>query len=152
MARKVGLPLILAGIIHDEDYFRSQVAPYLDDKWVRYIGPVGPERRSELLGRARALIHPINFNEPFGFSVVEAMACGTPVIAMRRGAMPELIDDGVTGFLVDTVEEAAQRVGEVSTLDRHRCRAWVEERFSQERMVREYLRVYETILKDRGVQ
>ena len=152
MAREVGMPLIIAGIVQDEAYFDSQVAPYVDGKEVEYIGVVGPERRGEVLGQARALVHLINFGEPFGLSVVEAMACGTPVVAMRRGAMPELIRDGETGFLVDSLEEAVKRVRQLDSIRRRQCRRWVQERFTQERMVREYLRVYESILgRRRGI-
>ena len=149
MAREVGMPLIIAGIVQDEAYFDSQVAPYVDGKEVEYIGVVGPERRGEVLGQARALVHLINFGEPFGLSVVEAMACGTPVVAMRRGAMPELIRDGETGFLVDSLEEAVKRVRQLDSIRRRQCRMWVQERFTQERMVRGYLRVYESILGGR---
>ena len=152
MAREVGMPLIIAGIVQDEAYFDSQVAPYVDGKEVEYIGVVGPERRGEVLGHARALVHLINFGEPFGLSVVEAMACGTPVVAMRRGAMPELIRDGETGFLVDSLEEAVKRARQLDSIRRRQCRRWVQERFTQERMVREYLRVYESILgRRRGI-
>ena len=149
MAREVGMPLIVAGIVQDEVYFDSQVAPYVDGKEVKYIGVVGPERRGEVLGRACALVHLINFEEPFGLSVVEAMACGTPAIAMRRGAMPELIRDGETGFLVDSLEEAVKRARQLDSICRRQCRMWVQERFTQERMVRGYLRVYESILGGR---
>jgi glycosyltransferase involved in cell wall biosynthesis len=149
MAREVGMPLIIAGIVQDEVYFDSQVAPHIDGKEVQYIGVVGPERRGEVLGHARALVHLINFEEPFGLSVVEAMACGTPVVAMRRGAMPELIRDGETGFLVDSLEEAVKRVRQLDAVRRRECRRWVQERFTQGRMVRGYLRVYESILGGR---
>ena len=149
MAREVGMPLIIAGIVQDEAYFDSQVAPHIDGKEVKYIGVVGPEGRGEVLGHARALVHLINFEEPFGLSVVEAMACGTPAIAMRRGAMPELIRDGETGFLVDSLEEAVGRVRQLDSICRRQCRRWVQERFTQERMVRGYLRVYESILGGR---
>ncbi len=146
VARRVGLPLIIAGIVQDERYFNERVAPYVDGGMVKHIGPVGPPEKYELLGRARALLHLINFDEPFGLTVVEAMACGTPVIAIRRGSMPELIADGVTGFLVPDWEGAAARVKDVERIDRTHCRAWVEERFTQERMVRDYLNVYRRIL------
>lgn len=146
VARHVGLPLIIAGIVQDEEYFRTNVAPQIDDKTVRYLGPVGPKQKIELLGKARALLHLINFDEPFGLTVIEAFACGTPVIATRRGAMPELIRDGETGFLVDSLEEAQDTLQRIDVIDRKRCRTWVEEHFTQERMVEEYLQVYEEIL------
>ena len=99
-----------------------------------------------MLGQAKALLHLINFAEPFGLSVVEAMACGTPVIARRRGSMPELIEDGVTGFLVDSVDEAIAAVGRLSEIDRAACRAAVAKRFTVERMADEYLRLYERVI------
>ncbi|HTG39141.1 glycosyltransferase, partial [Sphingomonas sp.] len=102
--------------------------------------------RVEALGRARALLHLINFDEPFGLSVVEAMACGTPVIAMRRGSMPELIEDGVTGFLVDSIEQAAAAVEHVDSIDRAACRRAVEARFSVGRMADDYIALYRRIL------
>lgn len=145
VARRVGLPLIIAGIVQDEEYFRTNVAPQIDGKTVRYLGTVSPKQKIELLGEAWALLHLINFDEPFGLTVVEAMACGTPVIANRRGALPELIRDGETGFLVDSLEEAVERVPRIDDIDRKKCRTWVEEHFTQGRMVEEYLQVYEEI-------
>ncbi|MFW2338559.1 MAG: glycosyltransferase family 4 protein [Acidimicrobiia bacterium] len=142
IAERSGLPLIIAGIIQDEAYFDQLVKPRLSGDQIKYIGPVGPETRGDLLGGARALLHLINFDEPFGFSVVEAMACGTPVIAHRRGSMPELIADGENGFLVTSVEEALAAVQASSALDRIAVRASVEHRFDVDRMVDEYLAVY----------
>jgi len=149
VAREVGLPLLIAGIIQDEDYYREKVAPWIDNDRIRYIGSVGPDRKGEVLGGARVLLHLINFEEPFGLSVVEAMACGTPVIAIRRGSMPELIVEGETGFLVGSFEEALPLISEVDLLDRRRCRARVEERFSSQRMVEQYINVYQRILQER---
>src|SRR5262249_37278223 len=138
--------LIMAGIIHDHDYFREHAAPSIDGRNVVYIGPVGGAQRARPLGAARALLHLARFEEPFGLSGVQSLACGTPVIAFRRGAMPGIIEHGVTGFLVDTVEEAAACVERVSTLDRRACRAAAQARFSVERMGEDYLRLYRTIL------
>jgi glycosyltransferase involved in cell wall biosynthesis len=115
---------------------------------VRYVGPVGPEARSALLGGARALLHLIDFEEPFGFSVVEAMACGTPVIAHARGSMPEIVKDGVGGYLVDSVDAAVASVGACASLDRRAVRASVERRFDVERMVDEYLEVYRRVVAE----
>lgn len=106
VAERTGLPLMIAGIVQDERYFDDRVAPKIDEDRVRFLGPVGPEERVALLGGAHALLHLISFDEPFGYSVVEAMACGTPVIACRRGSMAELIEDDSTGFLVDAIDEA----------------------------------------------
>ncbi len=147
IARRFGMKLIMAGIIQDEAYFKSRVAPFIDDFNTIYVGSVGPERRNELLQGAYALLHPIYFDEPFGLSVIEAMACGTPVIAFNRGSMPEVISEGVTGFLVDSMEEALAKLEIVPTLERLECRRWVQERFSKERMVADYLKVYETIIE-----
>lgn len=146
IARLTNRKLIIAGLIQDDAYYQKEVAPHLDEKNVVYVGNVGPEQRNTLLGNAAALLHPINFNEPFGLSVVEAMACGTPVIAFKRGSMPEVIIDGKTGFLVSTVAEAVQAVGNLATLKRADCRQHVIDHFSVDRMVMNYLKVYQQIL------
>jgi glycosyltransferase involved in cell wall biosynthesis len=149
IARRAGRRLVLCGIIQDADYFRAQVEPRIDGDRVTYLGSVGPERRAEVLGGAAALLHPIAFDEPFGLSVVEAMACGTPVITYPRGAMPEVVDDGVTGFLVDGVASAASAVDAAAALDRGTIRRVAERRFGAERMVDDYLAVYERLLDRR---
>lgn len=149
IARACGKKLILAGIVQDQDYFDHHVAPHLNNDKVTYIGSVGPVERSRLLGKASALLHPIAFDEPFGLSVVEAMACGTPVIAFDRGSMPELIQSGESGFLVNTVTEAVEAVARIDTIDRTYCRRHVEKHFTVERMIRDYTHVYEAILQDR---
>ena len=147
-AARAGLPLLMAGIVQDHDYFETHVAPQLDDDRVRYVGPVNAEDRSSFLGGARALLHLIDFDEPFGYSVVEAMACGTPVIAFDRGSMAELIDPGVTGMLVADVDGAVAAVDEVSKLDRAAIRAVAVERFGVDRMVDQYVAVYEQAIAD----
>jgi glycosyltransferase involved in cell wall biosynthesis len=153
VARRAGHKLILAGIVQDVEYFRTAVEPFLDGRQIRYVGSVGPAERDALLGGAMALLHLIQFDEPFGLSVVEAMATGTPVIAFRRGSMPELIDDGVSGFLVaggnsDGAVAAVDRIGE---LDRKAARAHVERHFSAERMVDDYLDLYQRLLGQTAV-
>jgi len=148
LAERVGVPLILAGIVQDRDYYERLVAPRVDGQRIRYLGPVGPERRGELLGRARALVHLVNFDEPFGLSVVEAMACGTPVIARPRGSLPELVRHGATGFLVASLEEAAAAVEAAAGLDRAAVRAYAERRFDADRMVDEYLALYRPIVEE----
>ncbi len=145
VAEQTGIPLILAGIVQDERYFEERVAPRLDGDNVRYLGPVGPDERSELLGGAHALLHLISFEEPFGYSVVEAMACGTPVLAFPRGSMPELIEDGVTGFLVDDVAAAVAAVGRAGNIDRAAIREQAVARFGIARMVDAYLEAYAAI-------
>ncbi|RHW16453.1 glycosyltransferase family 4 protein [Sphingomonas gilva] len=141
-ARASGLRLHMYGIVQDEDYHVRQVAPLIDGEVIRYHGVAGGAARLAALGRARALLHLINFDEPFGLSVVEAMACGTPVIAMRRGAMPELIEDGMTGFLVDSVDEAVEAIARVGGIDRAAVRHAAVERFGVARMADEYLALY----------
>jgi glycosyltransferase involved in cell wall biosynthesis len=141
VARRTGMNLILAGIVQDREYFETQIEPTVDNHRVRYVGSAGPEKRDGLLGGAYALLHPINFDEPFGLSVVEAMACGTPVVAFRRGSMPEIVADGRTGYLAADAAEMARLVSKVKELDRRNCRQWVEERFSVDRMVDDYIGV-----------
>jgi len=149
IARKVGKKLIMAGVIQDREYFEMKVRPYIDGKKVSYVGSVGPAQRNELLGKALALLHPINFKEPFGLSVVESMACGTPVIAFNRGSMPEIIRSGENGFLVEGVDEAVESASRLREIDRSRCREWVEQNFTVERMVGKYLKVYRQVIGKR---
>ena len=149
IARAVDRPLLIAGIVHDERYFAEEVAPHVDGDRVRFLGSVGSEERSHLLGSAAALLHPIHFDEPFGLSVVEAMACGTPVIAYRRGSMAEVIDDGVTGFAVADLAAAIAAVAPTLALDRATIRTTAARRFGVERMVADYLAVYREVLRAR---
>ncbi|QKE85093.1 glycosyltransferase family 4 protein [Arthrobacter sp. NEB 688] len=138
VALRAGVPLVIAGTVQDEAYFREMVEPFVDGVRVSYVGPVGPVERERLLGGARALLHLIDFDEPFGLAVVEALAVGTPVIAHRRGSMPEIVRHGVTGFLVSGPREALAAVRAVGGLERGACRADVVARFSASRMVDEY--------------
>ena len=150
IARRAGRRLVICGIVQDERYFAEQVAPHVDGDRVVFLGSVGPARRAEVLGSAVAMVHPVGFEEPFGLSVVEAMACGTPVVAFRRGAMPEVIDVGVTGFLVEDVAAAVAAVGLAAGLDRRLVRARAVARFGADRMVEDYLRVYEKLARPRS--
>jgi glycosyltransferase involved in cell wall biosynthesis len=145
IAKKSKRKLIIAGIIQDRNYFNEKVEPQLNEQ-IEYIGNAEPEKRRILLGKASALLHPISFNEPFGMSVAEAMLCGTPVIAFNRGAMPELIKDRKTGFLVKNVDEAIQAVGEINRISRQDCHDWAGSQFSSEKMVGDYLALYKKIL------
>ena len=146
VAQRVGMKLVIAGIVQDQDYFATMVEPYIDAANVEYLGPVGPDRRAEVLGQAIALLHLISFDEPFGLSLVESMACGTPVIAFRRGSMPEIIRHGETGYIVDDIEGAVNALAAIKSIDRTQCRDDVEQRFTSARMARDYVRVYEKIL------
>lgn len=146
VARAARVPLVIAGVVQDHQYYERHVAPFVDDAEVRYVGPVGPVERDRLLGGAIALLHLINFDEPFGLSVVESLAAGTPVITRPRGSMNELIEDGVTGFLVGSSHEAVLAIGRLPGIDRSRCRAEAFERFSSDRMVADYERLFEEIV------
>jgi glycosyltransferase involved in cell wall biosynthesis len=145
LARRCGVPLRIAGIVQDETYFRHEVEPHLGLDGVTYLGPVGPAERDQLLGAALALVHLISFAEPFGLSVIEALATGTPVIAGPYGSMPELIRDGVTGFLVHDMAEAIAAISRVSRLSRQACRDEVELRFTADRMVDRYAQLFAKI-------
>jgi glycosyltransferase involved in cell wall biosynthesis len=144
-ARLSGLPLLIAGIIQDRDYFREQVEPYLDDRQIRYLGPVDVRGKNELFARARALLHLNTIPERFGLVLAEANAAGVPVIAMNLGSCREVIADGRTGFLVNTVSDAVQALQRLPEIDRSVCRKHVQQHFSIETMVAAYERVYETI-------
>ncbi|MBI4280047.1 MAG: glycosyltransferase family 4 protein [Armatimonadetes bacterium] len=150
VARRAGRRLIIAGIVHDRAYFDREVAPHLDGDRVQYLGSVGAQQRDALLGGAYALLHLINFNEPFGLSMVEAMATGTPVIARGRGAVPEIVRHGMTGFIVESVDDAVRALAEVPTLDRARVRGYVERHFSADRMASEYIEAYREVLRRQG--
>jgi len=145
VARRAGLPLVIAGIVQDEGYFTELVAPHLAAPDITYVGPVEPAERDALLGGALALLHLIGFAEPFGLSVVESLATGTPVIAYPLGSMPEIIRPGRTGFLVDDVDGAVEAVGRVGSLSRRQCRDDVEERFTAARMVADYAELFARI-------
>jgi glycosyltransferase involved in cell wall biosynthesis len=142
VAHRTGRPLVVAGIVQDRAYFDEEVRPHLDGDQVRYVGPVGPSERDELLGAADALLHLVRFAEPFGLSMIEAMACGTPVIATGLGAVPEVVADGRTGHLVADVDGAVEAVGRLGQLHRADCRAHVEQHFGVDVMVDRYLEVY----------
>lgn len=149
VAKQTGLRLLIAGIIHHQEYFDQKVKPYLGDK-IRYLGKVDTDQKKELLSKAFCLLHLINFDEPFGLTVVEAMASGTPVIALNRGSMPEIINQGRTGFLVQDVEQATECVGKLDSIHRGECRRWVKKKFSAHKMVEKYSLIYERIVNERG--
>ena len=145
-AQATGKRLRMAGIVQDQGYHEREVAPHIDGDRITYLGAVGGDERVRTLGAARGLLHLIHFDEPFGLSVIEAMACGTPVIAYNRGSMPELIEHGVTGYLVDTLDEAVAAIARLGTIDRAACRARVAARFTVDRMADRYVALYREIV------
>ena len=147
IAKRAKYPLKMAGLIQDQNYFDSLIKPYINNDQVEYMGNVDPLLRNEILGNARALLHPISFDEPFGLSIVEAMMCGTPVIAFNRGSMAELIVDGITGYLVNDSPEAIEAIAQLNRIKRLACRDHALSKFSIDRMVDEYIQVYTEILQ-----
>jgi glycosyltransferase involved in cell wall biosynthesis len=152
IAQQAGMPLKIAAKVDraDREYFQEVVQPLLKHPLVEYVGEVGEGKKDTFLGQAYALLFPINWPEPFGLVMIEAMACGTPVIAYPRGAVPEVLEAGVTGWIVEGIEEAVQAVGRVPAISRARCRQVFEERFSASRMARDYLRIYKSLLGGRS--
>lgn len=148
IAQAVNLPLKIAAKVDraDAEYFKAEIEPLLGDPGIEFIGEIDDRRKPKFLGDARALLFPIDWPEPFGLVMIEAMACGTPVLAFRNGAVPEVIDEGVTGCVVDTVPEAIRKMGHVLALDRGRVRRTFERRFTQTRMAQDYLRLYQRVL------
>jgi glycosyltransferase involved in cell wall biosynthesis len=152
LAKAAGLPLRIAAKVPRDGnrFFKSEIEPLLDGNTIEFIGEVNDRGKMELLGKARALLFPIDWPEPFGLVMIEAMACGTPVIAWRRGSVPEIIDDGVTGFVVDNELEAMEAINRVGDLDRDRIRAAFERRFTSARMAEDYLRIYRSLRAERS--
>jgi glycosyltransferase involved in cell wall biosynthesis len=148
IAKRTGMPLKIAAKVDNADrkYFEKAIRPLLDDSLIEWIGEVGESDKQILLSNACALLFPIDWPEPFGLVLIEAMACGTPAIAYRCGSVPELIDEGVTGFIVDDLNAAVEGVAKAETLDRVLCRRRFEERFSVKRMAQSYLEIYDRIL------
>lgn len=147
IAKMAGVPLKIAAKVDpvDQEYFDRTIRPLLDTPGVEYLGEISEDEKSDFLGHARALLFPIDWPEPFGLAMIEALACGTPVVAFRRGSVPEVIEDGRTGAVVESVSEAAEAVRQLSSLSRDECRRQFEERFTAPRMARDYVRVYEQI-------
>jgi glycosyltransferase involved in cell wall biosynthesis len=150
IAKRSGRKLKIAAKIDkaDRDYFESDIKHLLDDPLVEYVGEVGERDKNEFLRNAEALLFPIDWPEPFGLVMIEAMACGTPVIAYRRGSVSEIIDDGVTGYMVQSIDEAVTAVQKAESLSRPRCRAMFEKRFSAARMARDYVSVYRQLIEE----
>ncbi|HEV2132805.1 MAG TPA: glycosyltransferase family 4 protein [Terracidiphilus sp.] len=147
IARRVGMPLKIAAKVDAGDlaYFEAEIRRLLDDPLIEFIGEIGEREKSDFLGNAHALLFPIDWPEPFGLAMIEAMACGTPVIAFRMGSVPEVIEDGVTGCVVDNLDDAVRAVEHAGSIDRRVCRQIFEKRFSARRMSGDYLAVYRQI-------
>ncbi|UII32798.1 glycosyltransferase family 4 protein [Fulvivirga ulvae] len=149
IARLTGCRLVIAGLIQDEMYFDELVRPYIDNDKVQYVGNAGPSLRNQLLGKAKALLHPICFEEPFGLSVIESMMCGTPVIAFARGSMPELIIDGTTGYLVNDTSDAVAAIKKLKNISPYACREHAQTNFSLKQMTGDYLEAYKRVIEMR---
>jgi glycosyltransferase involved in cell wall biosynthesis len=149
IAKQTGIPLKIAAKVDlvDKDYFETVVEPLLREPLVEYVGEIGEGEKDEFLGNAYALLFPIDWPEPFGLAMIEAMACGTPIIAYRQGSVPEVMDEGHTGFIVDELEDAIAAARRIPELSRKRCREMYEQRFTAARMARDYLRVYERLIE-----
>ena len=148
VARRSGLSLVIAGNVPAEHraFFETKIKPHINGSQVTYVGPVDDKTKNELLGRARALLMPILWDEPFGIAMAEAMACGTPVIGLARGAVPEVVEHGVTGFVADDVDGLVAAVARVETISRVNCRTRVERHFSDRAVVGAYERIYREML------
>lgn len=153
IAKAVGLPLKLAGKVDavDVEYFEHEIKPHIDGEQIQYLGEANHVQKNQLMGRAIATLFPITWREPFGLVMIESMAAGTPVIAMRLGSAPEVVADGTTGFLCDSVEECIAAVHQVANLSRQACRSYVASRFSVSQMTTGYEAVYEQILAERAM-
>jgi glycosyltransferase involved in cell wall biosynthesis len=151
IARQVEIPLKIAGKVDrvDKDYFEGVIEPLLRDSLVEFVGEIGDGEKDEFLGHAYALLFPIDWPEPFGLVMIEAMACGTPVIAYRSGAVPEVMEEGHTGFIVEGVEDAVEAVRRVPELSRKRCREIFDQRFTTARMAQDYVHLYERLIRSK---
>jgi glycosyltransferase involved in cell wall biosynthesis len=150
------MPLKIAAKVDkvDEEYFISRIKPLLDHPLLEFVGEIDEEQKDQFLGGAAALLFPVDWPEPFGLVMIEALACGTPVVAFARGSVPEIMRDGLSGFVVETVDQAAAAVPRALALPRERCRAYFEDRFTASRMAAAYVRIYEKMIareRTRGV-
>ena len=150
IALRANMPLKIAAKIDrvDRDYFEACIKPLLDNKLIEFIGEISDLEKNDFLGNAAALLFAINWSEPFGIVLIESLACGLPLVAYPLGSVPEIIDDGVTGFLVSDVDEAAKAVTRLSSIDRRKCRDTFEQRFTAERMAQDYLNLYQSIKRE----
>ncbi|MGE0644924.1 MAG: glycosyltransferase family 4 protein [Nitrospira sp.] len=152
IAKRAGIPLRIAAKVDraDRTYFEAEVEPLLKHPLIEFVGEISDAEKDEFIGNAMALVCPYDWPEPFGLVLIEAFACGTPVIAYRRGSIPEIIDHGVTGFICDTVDEMVEAVGQIPLIDRKQCRSSFDERFTADRMARDYVALYERLLLEDG--
>ena len=148
IAKRAGMPLKIAAKVDpvDREYFHTIIEPLLSDPLVEFVGEITDREKNDLIGNAAALLAPFDWPEPFGLVFIEALACGTPILAYRRGSVPEIIDEGQTGFICETVDQMVKAVSGISTLNRKQCRSVFEKRFTVERMVQEYLGAYENLI------
>ncbi|QEC66681.1 glycosyltransferase family 4 protein [Panacibacter ginsenosidivorans] len=146
IAKTVNKKLIIAGIVQDNKYYKEKIEPLIDHEQIQFIGHAGPEKRNELLGSALALLHPIYFKEPFGLSVAEAMFCGTPVIAYNKGSMAELIENKISGYLVNNMSEAIDAIKDLPNIKRRECADYARDKFSYKKMIDKYINAYEYAL------
>ena len=153
LAKQTGMPLRIAAKVDPADrlYFQAEIEPLLDHPLIEFIGEITDEEKNDFVGKALALVCPYDWPEPFGLVLIEALACGTPVLAYRRGSIPEVIDDGITGFVCETLSEMREAVERIGSIDRRRCRAAFEHRFTADRMARDYVALYERIFEQRSV-
>jgi glycosyltransferase involved in cell wall biosynthesis len=153
IALKVGMPLKIAAKIDrvDREYFDSKIKPMLDNPGIEYIGEISENQKSDFLGNAYAYLFPIDWPEPFGLTMIESMACGTPTIAFGHGSVPELITEGTSGLIVDNMEDAVSAVAKVASMDRSTCRNDFEARFTASRMAKDYVKLYQSILSARSL-
>jgi glycosyltransferase involved in cell wall biosynthesis len=152
IATASGLPLKIAAKVDpaDQTYFERTIAPLLDNPLIEFIGEISERDKNAFLGQAKALLFPIDWPEPFGLVMIEALACGTPVVAFRGGSVTEVLDDGVTGFVVDNMNDAIEATRRVIRLSRHQCRQTFERRFTVSRMAADYVAVYEEAVAARA--
>ena len=149
IAKKMKMKLVMAAKIDvvDKEYFSKKIKPLIDNRMIKFIGEVGHKKKVQLLQNAKATLVPINWREPFGLVLTESMACGTPVIAFKRGSVPEVIKDKKTGFIVKNVDEAVESLKKIDQIDRRDCRKWVEEKFTSEKMANGYEKIYNKVIK-----
>jgi glycosyltransferase involved in cell wall biosynthesis len=152
IAKRAGIPLRIAAKVDPSDrmYFEAEVEPLLNHPLIEFVGEISDAEKNEFIGNAMALVCPYDWPEPFGLVLIEAFACGTPVVAYRRGSIPEIIDHSVTGYICDNLDEMVDAVGQVPLIDRKQCRTAFDERFTADRMARDYVALYERLLLEDG--